>query len=61
MLDFAAAALYEVDMKTLRRSIKRNHRRFPSDFLYILKAFLKCWAIKHTNNVALCQNTGYEG
>ncbi|WP_214071894.1 ORF6N domain-containing protein [Mucilaginibacter sp. dw_454] len=36
MLDFDAAELYEVDVTTLRRTIKRNHKRFPPDFLYIL-------------------------
>jgi hypothetical protein len=36
MLDFDAAELYEVDVITLRRNIKRNHKRFPPDFLYIL-------------------------
>jgi hypothetical protein len=36
MLDFDAAELYEVDRKTLLRSVKRNPKRFPPDFLYIL-------------------------
>ncbi len=36
MLDYDAADLYEVDLKTLRRTVVRNNKRFPSDFQFQL-------------------------
>ena len=36
MLDYDAAELYDVDRKTLIRSVNRNFKRFPPDFLYSL-------------------------
>ena len=33
MLDFDLAALYEVETKHLKRSVKRNMTRFPGDFM----------------------------
>jgi hypothetical protein len=33
MLDFDLAELYEVETKMLKRSVNRNIKRFPSDFL----------------------------
>ena len=34
MLDSDLAKLYGVETKTLNRAIKRNHERFPSDFMF---------------------------
>lgn len=34
MLDFHLAALYEVDTKILKRSVRRNIDRFPEDFMF---------------------------
>lgn len=36
MLDFDLAALYGVETKVLKQSVKRNIRRFPSDFMFEL-------------------------
>jgi len=36
MLDFELAFLYRVDTKVLNQSVKRNLRRFPSDFMFQL-------------------------
>jgi hypothetical protein len=46
LLDFDLAALYEVPTGQLNRAVKRNGRRFPSDFMFRLTAkeseILKC-------------------
>ncbi len=34
MLDYDLAELYEVETKRLKESVKRNSRRFPSDFMF---------------------------
>ncbi len=36
MLDYDLAALYEVETKALNQAVKRNVRRFPSDFMFRL-------------------------
>ncbi len=36
MLDFHLAELYEVQTKALKQAVKRNERRFPSDFRFTL-------------------------
>ncbi len=36
ILDVDLARLYEVEVKTLKRSVKRNMNRFPSDFMFEL-------------------------
>ena len=36
MLDFHIAELYQVETKALKRAVKRNRNRFPSDFLFEL-------------------------
>ena len=36
MLDHDLASLYEVPTKVLVQSVKRNHKRFPEDFMFIL-------------------------
>ncbi len=36
MLDFDLAALYEVPTKNFNQAVKRNLRRFPSDFMFQL-------------------------
>lgn len=36
MLDRDLAALYEIDTKSLNLSVKRNIKRFPSDFMFQL-------------------------
>lgn len=36
MLDFDLALLYEVDTKVLNQAVKRNSKRFPSDFMFRL-------------------------
>jgi len=36
ILDVDLARLYEVEVKTLKRSVKRNFNRFPSDFMFEL-------------------------
>jgi len=36
MLDFDLAGIYEVPTKVLNQAVKRNRRRFPSDFMFQL-------------------------
>ncbi len=36
MLDFDLAELYKVETKQLKRAVKRNHLRFPKDFMFEL-------------------------
>ena len=36
ILDFHIAELYQVETKALKRAVKRNRARFPSDFLFEL-------------------------
>lgn len=36
MLDFDLAALYDVETKALNLAVKRNSKRFPSDFMFHL-------------------------
>jgi hypothetical protein len=36
ILDFDLAALYEVETKVLNQSVKRNIKRFPTDFMFQL-------------------------
>ena len=36
MLDFDLAALYQVETRVLNQAVKRNMKRFPSDFMFQL-------------------------
>ena len=36
MLDFDLATLYEIETRILKQSVKRNIKRFPEDFMFIL-------------------------
>jgi hypothetical protein len=36
MLDFDLSALYEIPTKALKQAVKRNIKRFPSDFMFEL-------------------------
>lgn len=36
IMDFTLAQLYEVEVRTLKRSVRRNLQRFPSDFMFEL-------------------------
>ena len=36
MLDLDLAALYRVETKALKQAVKRNIKRFPEDFMYVL-------------------------
>lgn len=36
MLDFDLASLYEVETKYLKRAVRQNRKRFPSDFMFEL-------------------------
>jgi len=38
MLDSDLAELYEVDTKVLNQAVRRNHERFPDDFMFALTA-----------------------
>ena len=38
MLDFDLSILYNVENKNLKRAVKRNIYRFPSDFMFELTA-----------------------
>ena len=43
MLDFVLAALYQVETRVLNQAVKRNMKRFPSDFMFQLTS--DEWAI----------------
>ncbi len=34
MLDFDLAEMYEVETRVLNQAVKRNSKRFPSDFMF---------------------------
>ena len=36
MLDSDLAALYEIETKVLKQAVKRNLKRFPKDFMFVL-------------------------
>ncbi|MBO4481766.1 MAG: ORF6N domain-containing protein, partial [Bacteroidales bacterium] len=36
MLDFDLARLYQVETRRLNEQVKRNHERFPEDFMFQL-------------------------
>ncbi len=36
ILDFDLAVLYEIETKALNQAVKRNHNRFPNDFMFRL-------------------------
>jgi hypothetical protein len=36
MLDFDLAEMYSVETKQLKRQVKRNSKRFPGDFMFVL-------------------------
>ena len=38
MMDFELATLYGVETKAINRAVKRNRKRFPSDFVYHIDA-----------------------
>lgn len=36
MLDYDLAMLYSVETRALKQAVKRNAKRFPDDFMFIL-------------------------
>lgn len=36
MLDYHLAELYQVETRALKQAVKRNIKRFPSDFMFVL-------------------------
>jgi len=36
LLDFDLASMYRIEVKNLKRSVRRNMRRFPRDFMFVL-------------------------
>ena len=36
MLDYDLAILYGVETRVLKQSVKRNIKRFPDDFMFVL-------------------------
>jgi len=52
MLDFDLATLYSVETRTLKQAIRRNIKRFPDDFMFVLNA--NEWKEVITN----CDNLG---
>lgn len=43
MFDFDLAELYEVEVKHLKRQVKRNIKRFPDDFFILNQDEMKNW------------------
>jgi hypothetical protein len=52
MLDFDLATLYGVETRTLKQAVRRNIKRFPDDFMFVLNA--SEWKEVITN----CDNLG---
>jgi len=52
MLDFDLATLYGVETRTLKQAVRRNIKRFPDDFMFVLNA--REWNEVITN----CDNLG---
>jgi hypothetical protein len=52
MLDFDLAMLYSVETRTLKQAVRRNIKRFPEDFMFVLNA--SEWKEVITN----CDNLG---
>jgi hypothetical protein len=52
MLDFDLATLYSAETRTLKQAVKRNIKRFPEDFMFVLSA--SEWKEVITN----CDNLG---
>ena len=55
MLDFDLAQLYEVETKALNQAVKRNNKRFPSDFMFRLT--LPEWQTIRSQSVTASENT----
>lgn len=53
MLDFDLAVLYEVETKVLNQAVKRNNKRFPSDFMFRLTT--SEWQIMRSQSVTASQ------
>lgn len=56
MLDFDLAALYEVPTKVLNQAVKRNIKRFPSDFMFRLT--LSEWKSFRSQTVTTSEGDG---
>ena len=54
ILDFDLAALYEVETKVLNQAVKRNIRRFPTDFMFRLT--IEEWESMRSQIVTAYQN-----
>jgi phage regulator Rha-like protein len=54
MLDFDLAQLYEVETKALNQAVKRNSKRFPSDFMFRLS--LTEWQAIRSQSVTASQS-----
>lgn len=55
MLDFDLAQLYEVETKALNQAVKRNIKRFPSDFMFRLT--LTEWQAIRSQSVTASEST----
>lgn len=53
MLDFDLAELYEIPTKALNQAVKRNLKRFPSDFIFQLT--IEEWANMRSQIVTASQ------
>ena len=57
MLDFDLANLYQVETRVLKQSVKRNLKRFPSDFMFELTTdewdFLRSQIVMFEKEVSL--------
>jgi hypothetical protein len=54
ILDFDLATLYEVETKVLNQAVKRNIKRFPSDFMFRLS--IEEWESMRSQFVTAYQN-----
>jgi hypothetical protein len=60
MLDFDLAELYETETKYIKRAVKANIRRFPTDFMFELSRIewetLRCNFSTSKKEVVFCTN-----
>ena len=67
MIDYDLAELYKVETKYLKRAVKRNIRRFPSDFMFELTKeeldFLRCQigTLENNDEPLRSQNASLKG
>ena len=62
MLDFDLAEIYEVETRTLKQSVRRNSKRFPSDFMFELtNDEYNCLMVNIRSQFVILENESRQG